>query len=211
MVRFGRPRPLSGAGGANAMQVRDVLAERRRASADIGARTMPDTSGAGGARAAAAGSMIVDEAARILDESLAEALLRGLLRVVELHGQLMDAARRSREDPSATEWVPLGSVGTIEAKSSAEFSVLVDQMVRATGIASTTITFSPADLRAEVRNGHVTGFDAQQSVTATLALDELWVDGYQLLPKPCTIAEGRRSTNWRDAPLPRPIPLEVYA
>jgi hypothetical protein len=102
-------------------------------------------------------------------------------------------------------------VGTVEAKSSAEFSVLVDHVVRATGIASTTVTFSPADLRAQVRNGYVTGFDAQQSVAATLALDELWVDGYQLLLEPCTIAEGKRSTNWRAAPLPRPIPLEAYA
>jgi hypothetical protein len=211
MVRFGRPRPLSGPRGTNAVWVRDVLAEQSRASTDVGARALRGTPGASAARAAAVGSMIVDSASRILDEELSTSLLRGLLRAVELREALMYAARRSREEPSAPVWVELGALHTVEAESSAEFSVLVDHVVRVVGTASATVTFGAADLRAQVWNGSVTGFDAQQSVTATLALDELRIDGQQVLLQPCTLAEGKRGTNWGTAPLPRPIPLEVHA
>jgi hypothetical protein len=151
--------------------------------------------------------MILQHASQALDEELAVSLLRGLLRAVELHGQLVDAAARSREEPTVPQRVALASGDTVEAKSSAEFSVLVDHVVRAVGVASVTVAFGPADLGVEIRNGNVTGFDAQQSVTATLELEELRVDGSSVLPRPCTLAEGQRSTDWRAAPLPRPIPL----
>jgi hypothetical protein len=153
--------------------------------------------------------MILEHASQALDEELAAALLRGLLRAVELHGELVDAAARSREEPTVPQRVVLGSVDTVDAKGCADFSVLVDRVVRAVGVASVTIAFGPADLGVQIWNGYVTGFDAQQSITATLELEELRVDGSPVLPRPCTLAEGRRSTDWRAATLPRPIPLEI--
>ena len=183
-------------------RVRDVLVPVRRGGDALGSDAIP-TGRNRRARAAAAGRLIVVRAVEAFDGDLGSMLADAL----KVQRDLTDAAWRSLQRPASSIMVDLSQLASIPVTVTAELSVLVDGVVRATVGATLSVEFELAALQAEVRGGWLVGLVGQQSVTARLVVDWVQVRGHPAVEVDYTVAESAHATAWSPVRLPFPIAL----